>query len=82
MVRAKFVVQSIERQRHWDGTGREIQNIKLSAVTGGGDENKAFFAATPSGSITLGTVNADAAGEFQLGAEVYVDFTPAAPQSA
>jgi hypothetical protein len=76
-VRAKFVVNSIERRKHWDGTGKELQTIKLSPVTGGSDENKAFWAASPAGDINLGTVNGDAAAQFELGKEYYVDFTPA-----
>jgi hypothetical protein len=81
-VRAKFVVNSITRQKHWSSErGGEIQTIRLSPVTSGSDENKGFYAATPSGLIELGTVNADAVKEFELGAEIYVDFTPVAPQS-
>jgi len=76
-VKAKFVVQSITRSRHWDGKGAELQTIKLSPVTSGSDENKSFFAATPSGSIELGTVNADAAADFELGGAAYVTFEKA-----
>jgi hypothetical protein len=76
MVRAKFVVQSITRQNHWDRAKGEIHTIKLQPVTGGSDENKEFYAATPSGGIELGTVNGDAGKQFELGGEYYVDFTP------
>ena len=75
MVRAKFTVIAIERSKAYDG--REVQTIKLRPVTDGSDENKEFFAYTPSGSIELGTVNAEAAGEFELGKQYYVDFTAA-----
>jgi hypothetical protein len=81
-VRAKFVVTSITRTKGWAANGGEVQTIRLSPVTSGSDENKSFFAATPSGQIELGIVNADAVKEFDLGAEMYVEFTPAnAPQS-
>ncbi len=62
---------------------REVQSIKMHVVTGrhgdekDAEENKRFFASTPSGSVEFGTINADAAAQFDLGAEFYVDFTPA-----
>lgn len=74
-VRAKFKVVRIERQS-W-GPGKEVQNIILQPVTSGSDENKAFYAATPSGEMKLATVNAEAAVQFDLDAEYYVDFTRA-----
>lgn len=74
-IRAKFIVQSVTRQKHWDKSKGDISTIKLNPVTSGSDENKAFFEATPSGSIELGTINADAAAAFDLGKEYYVDFT-------
>lgn len=77
MVRAKFKVISITRTEHWDRTKGELHTIELQPVTGGSEENNSFFAATPSGVIKLGTLNADAAQAFSLGAEMYVGFTPA-----
>jgi hypothetical protein len=77
-VRAKFVVNSIERKKHWDRTkGEETQTIKLTPVVGGSEENKAFYAATPGGHIELCTLNEDAGKQFELGKEYYIDFTPA-----
>lgn len=75
-VRAKFVVQSITRQKGWGGFA-EIQSIRLSAVTGGSEEDKKFFAATPSGTVELGTVNPAAGNYFELGQAYYLDFTKA-----
>lgn len=75
MVRAKFKVDSIERAKwHPD---KEVQTIKLSPVYSNDpeSENAKFYAATPGGQILLGTVNAEAAKEFDLGKEFYVDFT-------
>ena len=78
MVRAKFVVQAITVRKHWQPEkGEYISEIELSAVTGGSDENKAFFAATPSGSIKLGVLNEAAVKQFTPGQAFYVDFTPA-----
>jgi len=78
VVRAKFKVIRIERSEGWNNIN-EVQTIVLTPVTGGSRENKAFYAATPAGEIKLGTVNAEAAEEFDLGAEFYVDFTLAEP---
>lgn len=76
-VRAKFKVDTITRSKHWDKQKGEIQTIRLTPVTSGSDENAEFYAATPSGSIDLSTVNQAAGEQFKLGAEYYVDFTPA-----
>lgn len=76
-VRAKFTVTSITRTKHWDPTKGEIQTIKLTPVSDGSEENRAFFAATPAGSIELGTVNEAAARSFELGKSYYIDFVAA-----
>ena len=80
-VRAKFVVQSITRTQsttYRDGNyvPEEVQTIKLFPVTGSSEENKKFFASTPSGAIELGTVNLEAAKQFELNKSYYVDFIP------
>lgn len=57
----------------------ELQTIKMNPVTSNdpSDENHLFWAATPSGSITLGVINVDAALKFDIGKAYYVDFTRA-----
>lgn len=75
-VRAKFKVISITRQQGWSGH-KEVQSVKLQPVGGGSDENKAFYAATPSGSIELSVVNETVGRHFDIGDEFYVDFTKA-----
>lgn len=75
-VRAKFKVNSITRQAGWNGC-KEVHTIKLSPVTGGSDENRRFYAATPGGQIELSVVTEEVGREFDIGAEFYVDFTPA-----
>jgi len=81
-VRAKFRVDGIERTRSSKYEGGksipiEVQTIRMTPVCGDGEENKKFFASTPWGEIKLGTVNAEAAKQFDLGKEYFVDFTPA-----
>jgi hypothetical protein len=76
MVRAKFKVTEITRRPGWSGI-KEVQVIRLAPVMNGSEENKKFYAATPGGSIELACVNAEAVSQFDLGAEFYVDFTPA-----
>lgn len=74
MVRAKFKVLSIKKTQFTDGIGSVIE---LSPVISGSDENKEFYKWTPSGKIELGTINESSAEQFEIGAEFYVDFSPA-----
>lgn len=58
----------------------EMRTLKLSPVYGNGDpnhENTKFWNASPSGQLTLGTVNPGAWSQFEIGKEYYIDFTPA-----
>lgn len=58
----------------------EMRTLKFSPVYGNGDpthENTKFWNASPSGSITLGTVNPAAWEQFDMGKEYYLDFTEA-----
>lgn len=51
-----------------------VYGAKFNPCYGDTPENKAFFAATPSLSIEVGTAAADV---FEVGKDYYVDFTPA-----
>lgn len=91
MVRAKFVVDSIEAshsRRMIDPNGGygadnmhdvEVRTVKLRPVYSDdpGHENHTFWEATPSGVIELGVINPEAWQVFELGKEFYVDFAPA-----
>lgn len=55
----------------------EVGNVHLYAVAGGSPENDEFFSATPNGEIRLGIGNTQAAEQFEVGKQYYVDFTPA-----
>lgn len=76
-VRAKFKVTRLSQSEHWDKTKGAIHSVHLTPVVSGSAENAAFYAATPGGEIKLDTISDAAAAQFTLGAEVYVDFTPA-----
>lgn len=91
-VRAKFKVDSFtttmqtrqkDPQGKWEASNLEqveMRTIKMSPVYGNGDpnhENTKFWQASPSGELTLGTVNPEAWKQFELGKEYYIDFTPA-----
>lgn len=67
MVRAKF--KCVEKTQTEMG-----EKIKLTPVTGGSKENENFFKWTPYGSIEIGTINEDAAKEFEVSKEYFVDF--------
>lgn len=69
-VRAKFYVYS--RQEFTGGN----TNIILNPVTRG-EDNKVWASATPSGKIEMMVNNKDAAEQFVLGKEYFIDFTPA-----
>lgn len=92
MVRAKFRCDSIllTTGYHFDKDAKTnvpvpVRNISMSPVYGNGDpehENTKFWAASPSGKLELGIINAAAADLFEVGAEYYVDFTPAPKASS
>lgn len=79
-VRAKFRVESINHQNDAEGksTGATIK-MKPVYDKDPNSENGKFFRWTPWGHIELGTVNPDAAMQFSVGTDVFVDFTPGIP---
>ena len=91
MVRAKFRVDRITihpgnreaRDSNGNRTGKleacEMFDIEMNPVYSDdpNSENKAFWEATPCGSLTLSTINEDAAKQFKVWQGYYLDFTPA-----
>jgi len=71
IVRAKFVCQNVH-EYVYGGT-----EVVLYPVTDGSEEDKSFWAATPSGEIKLVVKNEAAVRHFAPGRKYYVDFTPA-----
>ncbi len=74
-VQAKFYVASVTS--HANGSGQNCPGamVVLHPVYGDNPENKAFWSATPSGKIDLNITNPEAAKQFVVGAEYYVNFT-------
>lgn len=75
MVRAKFLC--IEKGEAGLQPCQKTAKITLTPVTGTTEENKSFWKYTPSGKIELQVVNPEAADQFEVGKEYYIDFTPA-----
>lgn len=79
-VRAKFYVGEKAVRSNHPNPNYPVQTsdtVTLYPVINGSEENKSFFQYTPSGKIELGIVNAEAAKQFEVGKEYYIDFTPA-----
>lgn len=73
MTRAKFTCFEVSKRKNWDPAHPFVSAAKFTAVSSGSDENKSFFASTPSGSIELATVQPDI---FEPGKDYFIDFTP------
>ena len=74
-IRAKFQVSS----RSEDGYA---WTVELMPVTGGSEENKAFYKSSPGGKIVMQCARQEVALLFTVGKEFYVDFIPAVNVSA
>lgn len=69
-VKAKFKV--IEKTLTEQG-----ERIKMLPVVGGSPENDSFFKWTPYGTLDMGTINPEAASQFEVGKEYYLTFEKA-----
>ena len=67
--RAKFACLAVTKRKYYGGF---LFEYEFMAVTDGSEENKSFFASTPSGSLKLGAVRNDV---FIPGESYYLDFT-------
>jgi hypothetical protein len=89
VIRCKFKVDSIERRKETvakfvDGKKvyepGETWTVRMSPVYANDDpnhENSKFWAASPSGSFEVRTVNKAAVESLELSGEYYLDITPA-----
>ncbi len=78
---AKFTCNSVTKRASntWTPEGKAgpdgfVFDAVFFPVTGGSDENKKFFASTPSGQIQVGTIRED---HFVPGKTYYVEFREA-----
>lgn len=72
-IRAKFVCTSFAKRMNYDNSKPFLWDYEFSPVTSGSEENKKFYAYTPSGSIKLSSI---IFGQFEVGKEYYLDFIP------
>ena len=72
MVRCKF--KCVEKREFAAWQNKILFGFKFSPVTDGSPENKAFYDATPGGSMDISTIAED---RFKVGQEYYIDLTPA-----
>lgn len=70
MVRAKF--RCVNKETLTEGF-----KVNLQPVTYGSEENEKFFRYTPFGMLEMGTINAEAAAQFEVGKEYYIDISEA-----
>ena len=52
-------------------------SVLLTPVSHGSAENESFFKWTPYGKFEFGTINEEAAKQFKVGSEYYIDITQA-----
>lgn len=72
--RCKFQCQSVRKYKHYNPDPPYVYEAEFSAVTSGSDENKSFFASTPSGKLNVSTYRDDV---FQPGKSYYIDISEA-----
>lgn len=70
--RCKFECHSVTKRKY--GNSEYVYEAEFGPVYGSNPENAAFFKATPSGSIKVGTIKESV---FEPGAVYYIDFTKA-----
>jgi hypothetical protein len=76
MIRAKFKVSRIAKVDVGNGNWQE--EVSMQPVYGTSDENKQWSKFTPSGELKMNITAEGAVGQFELGKEYFIDFTPAA----
>lgn len=68
--RCKFFCSSKREYPYYDRNKPNVFEYEFSAVTSGSEENKQFFASTPSGTLKVSTVTDNS---FVVGKEYYLD---------
>lgn len=72
MIRCKFYCEKVSKRVGWNGQPF-VYEAEFAVVMGDSEENKKFFAATPCGRLTIGTLSIDT---FEPGQHYYLDLTP------
>lgn len=75
-IRCKFICSQVSKRLDYYKGKRFLFNYEFSAVTSGSEENKQYFAYTPSGSLNVGSFVDDL---FEPGKEYYLDITEVVP---
>jgi hypothetical protein len=70
-VRLKFQLQRYQSTLAWNDRTKELRTLYFTPVTGGSNENKEYYDATPSGEFQFGTINRAAWEQFQIGKSYY-----------
>lgn len=73
-VRAKFKVNEITEHAYGSQLMKTIKPQPVFKDADPESENSKFWNASPNGEIRLGTINLDAAAQFEINAEFYVTF--------
>lgn len=77
MIRTKFLCTSVTKSMNWNSNRDQfpfLYTYRFQVVNGNTDENKVFFASTPTGTVEIGALNAEL---FEPNKEYFLDFTPA-----
>ena len=74
ITRCKFKCIEVSKSEYWGIKGEFLYSTKFDVVTSGTPENKDFWAATPSGHLTVSTIKKDC---FVPGKEYYIDILEA-----
>lgn len=69
--RCKFECVSVRKSKFW-GEVKYVYEYEFNVVIGGSEENKAFFASTPTGKLTFQAVKDSL---FEPGQLVYLDIS-------
>jgi hypothetical protein len=75
IMRCKLRVNNVLHSKNADGS-TNYEDVELSAVYDGSEENKQFSKYTPSASFKVHISNPQAFNKLSNGHEYYVDFTP------
>ena len=70
--RCKFQCSEVTKQTIWNKPGEFVYAAKFNAVSSGSPENDSFFAATPSGQISISTYKSD---DFTPGKAYFIDIS-------